>query len=212
MSDGSGSPRSTGGASMQSSMMTTKQYFLVNLSKFIVEIVGTAVLGIFYLMMGDKQVGLLLGMWVVTLFGVAISGAHFNPCITLVAMLRKNSTFGSRRLLGIIYIVAQFIGGILAASLARYLLHNSADHNNIAVSPMLKVVDDKFEYRNFSSLVSEVAGTAYYVFLIMICTDKKTQFSEDKVINCFIMSSSYIASRLMAGGIMVTGLYLGAEI
>jgi glycerol uptake facilitator-like aquaporin len=91
---------------MTSAMMTPKQYFLVNLSKFVVEIVGTIVMGIFYLTLGSSQAGLLLGFWIISLFGVAISGAHFNPAITLVAMLRKNSNFGSRRLLGIIYIVA----------------------------------------------------------------------------------------------------------
>ena len=47
----------------------------------------------------------VLGAWVITLFGVAISGAHFNPAVTVVFMLRKHSSFGSRRLLGILYIV-----------------------------------------------------------------------------------------------------------
>jgi len=69
-----------------------------------------------------------------------------------------------------------------------------------------------YSYRNTSALISECAGTAYFVFLIMICTDKKTQFSEDKVINCFIMAASYIASRLMAGGPMVTVMYSMKEI
>ena len=105
-SEGSGSPRSSGNASLTSTMMTKKQYVLVNMSKFIVELVGTMVLGIFYLTIGDSQAGILLGFWIINLFGSAISGAHFNPCITLVAMLRKNSNFGSRRLLGVIYLVA----------------------------------------------------------------------------------------------------------
>ena len=69
-----------------------------------VEDVGTAVLGTFYLLMGNKQSGMLLGAWVITLFGVAISGAHFNPAVTVVFMLRRHSGFGSRRLLGILYI------------------------------------------------------------------------------------------------------------
>ena len=100
-------PGSPGKYSLNSSNLTVQQYFFVNLSKFIVEMIGTAVMGIFYLMIGDQQVGLLLGMWVLTLFGEAISGAHYNPAITLVFMLRKNSrTFGSRRLKGIFYIVA----------------------------------------------------------------------------------------------------------
>jgi glycerol uptake facilitator-like aquaporin len=99
------SPPGSPGASMTSSMLTTKQYIMVNLSKFVVEVVGTAVLGTFYLLMGNKQAGMLLGAWVITLFGVAISGAHFNPAVTVVFMLRKHSSFGSRRLLGILYIV-----------------------------------------------------------------------------------------------------------
>lgn len=69
-------------------MLTPKQYFLVNISKFIVEMVGTMMIGIFYILMGNEQTGILLGFWVVTLFAESISGAHFNPGITLVFMLR----------------------------------------------------------------------------------------------------------------------------
>ena len=39
--------------SMGSDMLTPKQYFLVNLSKLVVEMVGTFVLGTFYTLMGD---------------------------------------------------------------------------------------------------------------------------------------------------------------
>jgi len=129
MSDGSPTS-SQENASHGSSNLSTKQYFLVNLSKFVVEIVGTGVLGFFYIMMGDKQVGILLGMWVVTLFGQAISGAHFNPAVTLVFMLRKNSSFGSRRLLGIIYIAGQLLGGIAAALISSFLAEGDYDEND----------------------------------------------------------------------------------
>lgn len=67
---------------------------------------GTFVIGVFYLTIGDSQAGFLLGVWIINLFGVAISGAHFHPGITLVTMLRRNSSFGTRRLRGVIYIVA----------------------------------------------------------------------------------------------------------
>jgi hypothetical protein len=40
----------------------------------------------------------------------------------------------------------------------------------------------------------------------MICTDKKTQFSQDRVINCFIIAASYVSSRLIAGGSLVTNI------
>ena len=42
------------GGSLESNQLSTKQYFLVNLSKFVVEMLGTAVLGTFYLLMGDS--------------------------------------------------------------------------------------------------------------------------------------------------------------
>lgn len=47
-------PGSPGRYSLNSSNLTIKQYILVNLSKFIVEMIGTAVLGIFYLNIGDQ--------------------------------------------------------------------------------------------------------------------------------------------------------------
>lgn len=52
-------------------------------------------------------------------------------------------------------------------------------------------------------MISEVVGSFVFIFLFMLCTDKKTQYSNDKVINCFIMSSAYISARLMAGGCFV---------
>jgi len=207
-SDGSG-----GHQSLTSNMMTTKQYILVNLSKFVVEIVGTAVLGVFYLLMGDQQAGMLLGVWIITLFGVAISGAHFNPAVTVVFMLRRNSSFGSRRLFGILYIVAQFLGGFLAAVVSLFIIHGA--NNNVAVSPIvtISIPEDsetaELSFNWFSATISELVGSFMFVFLFMLCTDKKTQFSEDKVINCFIIGAAYVASRLIAGGPMVTVLYPG---
>lgn len=41
----------------------------------------------------------------------------------------------------------------------------------------------------------------------MISTDNKTRFSTDQVINCFIIASSYIASRLIGGGSLITAIY-----
>ena len=54
--------------------------------------------------------------------------------------------------------------------------------------------------------MSEAVGTFIFVFLFMLSTDPKTQFSKDKVINCFIIAAAYCAARLMSGGTLVTGL------
>ena len=128
------SPPGSPGAnnSLTSNQMTMKQYVLVNLSKFIVEMAGTAVMGVFYLTVGDQQAGMLLGFWIITLFGVAVSGSHFNPAVTLVIMARKNSNFGSRRLLGVMFIVAQMLGGLIAAAVSIFILEGSS----VAVSPV----------------------------------------------------------------------------
>jgi glycerol uptake facilitator-like aquaporin len=53
-------------------------------------------------------------------------------------------------------------------------------------------------------MISEALASFVFIFLFMLCTDKKTQYSDDKVINCFIMSASYCAARLMGGGGLVT--------
>ena len=85
-------------------------------------------LGLFYILMGDEQTGMLLGFWVITLFAEAISGAHFNPAVTFVFMLRKNSPLGQRRLKGIIYIIGQLCGGILAGLFALIIQGNVSIH------------------------------------------------------------------------------------
>ena len=65
-------------------------------------------------------------------------------------------------------------------------------------------IDDPDKKKNFASYISELIGTFYFVFLFMICTDSKTMFSDDRVINCFMIASAYVASRLVGGGPMVS--------
>jgi glycerol uptake facilitator-like aquaporin len=186
---------------MESSALTFKQYALVNLSKCIVEFAGTAVIGVFYLLMGNSQAGVMLGYWIITLFGVSISGAHYNPAITVAVMLRNNSNFGSRRLKGLLYIASQILGGIVAAIASEILVESNA--GDLVVQPMYSETSFP-DQKGFAAIVSEATGAFVLVFLFMICTDKKTQYSNDKVVNCFIIAAAYCAARLMAGGYLVT--------
>ena len=127
-------PGSPGGRSTGSSNLSARQYFCVNLSKFVIEMVGTAMFTMFFYMLNGRYSSMLLSYWVITLFGMGISGAHFNPCITLAQMVRKSSSFGRRRLLGIIYLVAQFCGGLIAAC-AIVLLLKGDSNDRVNVMP-----------------------------------------------------------------------------
>jgi glycerol uptake facilitator-like aquaporin len=57
-----------------------------------------------------------------------------------------------------------------------------------------------------SAIISETMGTFFFVVIFLISTDKATKFSQDKVVNCFIIASSYIAARILSGGMLVTGV------
>lgn len=65
--------------------------------------------------------GLLLGMFVTIMFSARISGSHFNPCITLSFMFGNVKQGKFDRILGVLYIVAQFSGAILGCIFAKFL-------------------------------------------------------------------------------------------
>lgn len=97
------------------------------------------------------------------------------------------------------------MGGIIASIISIFLAESNytdSDNKHTLATPML---DSELNPKSFSSFISEIVGSFVFVFMFMLCTDKKTQFSRDKVINCFIIASSYISARLMSGGKMVTG-------
>ena len=63
--------------------------------------------------------GLLLGMFVTIMFSARISGSHFNPCITLGYMVGNVKQGKFDRVLGFLYILAQFAGAFLGSIFAR---------------------------------------------------------------------------------------------
>jgi len=172
------------------------------MAKMIVEFMGTAMIGVFYILLSDRQVGMLFGFWIITLFGFSISGSHFNPAITLALMLRSNSPFGedtNHRLLGVLYIIAQILGAVVSNVICDFLVGGGL---SLYVSP---IVGRGGEPKEFAALISEVIGSFVFISLFMMSIDKETQFSRDKVVITFTMASSYIGSRLMSGGSLITG-------
>lgn len=117
-------------------------------------------------------------------------------------MLRRDSPFGvgtNHRFLGILYIFAQLGGGIVTSLICNFLTDSNL---LLVVSP---VVDSNGETKVFAALISEIIGTFALITLFMLSIDPHTQFTKDKVVTTFCLSASYIGSRLMAGGSLITG-------
>ena len=62
---------------------------------------------------------MLLGFFVLLIFGAKVSGSHYNPAVTLAFMFRRDTGKFSR-MLGIAYILFQFIGAFFGGLLAFF--------------------------------------------------------------------------------------------
>jgi MIP family channel proteins len=109
---------------------------------------------------------LLFGL--VVMFGV-VSGGHFNPAVTLAAMAIKRIS----AIDGVIYMLAQFSGGVLGALLCKGLLldEGRATHYGAAtVSGLLA--------GNFQGAIVEAIGTFCLVLVILAAVFSKKSFKE----------------------------------
>jgi glycerol uptake facilitator protein len=185
------------------------------MSWFLAELLGTAIL----VYLGDAVVANVIlrqtkgfgGGWIVITFGWAFavavpvlmfgpfSGAHFNPAITIG--LAITGSMGIWQVLG--YIAAQFIGGMLGATLvwAQY-----KDHLDITNDPptVLGVFATGPAIRNvFRNFLSEFLGTFMLVIAIL---GIGSTFSGPTASD----SSAIALKALSVGGIILAlGLSLG---
>jgi MIP family channel proteins len=109
---------------------------------------------------------LLFGL--IVMFGV-VSGGHFNPAVTLAAMVIKRIS----AIDGAIYMLAQFSGGVLGALLCKGLLldEGRATHYGAAtVSGLLA--------GNFQGAIVEAIGTFCLVLVILAAVFSKKSFKD----------------------------------
>jgi glycerol uptake facilitator-like aquaporin len=69
---------------------------------------------------GGGFLALWLGFFILLIFSARISGSHYNPCVTLAFMLRKDAG-RFNRWIGIAYMIFQTAGGFLGALFAYYV-------------------------------------------------------------------------------------------
>jgi hypothetical protein len=135
--------------------MSCCQMLKFSLSKLVMEFTGTLLLTMFF--STNSSTIILLGLWILNIFFMKISGSHFNPAVTLAFMLRKDDLKMPWKI-GFSYMVAQMLGGFVGALLLNFYTLELAE---------LSYVGDLF----FRCLSQELLVSYVYVFFFLTSTD-----------------------------------------
>jgi MIP family channel proteins len=136
-------------------------FFITSVVVLFVSTGEQATFGSDFAVIGLVHAFLLFGL--IVMFGV-VSGGHFNPAVTLAAMVIKRISAVD----GVIYMLAQLSGGVLGALLCKGLLldEGRATHYGAAsVSPLLG--------GNFQGAIIEAIGVFCLVLVILAAVYSK---------------------------------------
>ena len=97
-------------------------------------------------------------MFVTIMFSARISGSHFNPCITLSYMIGNVKIGKFDRILGFLYIAAQFAGAFIGCIFAKIFQGGNKD-----LRPELGVDKDDM----FQTVILEILGSFFFVFMYL---------------------------------------------
>ena len=165
----------------------------VNLRKTITEAVGTATLLLVVIGSGvmatnlSKDVGVQLTInsaatglilyILITLLG-PISGAHFNPVVTVIQLYKKNITAS----LAAAFLVAQLIGAVIGVALANFIFN-------------LPIIEISQKDRTGAELfVSEILATAGLVFIIFTAIAQKSEAKIPTLVGAYISAAYFFTS------------------
>lgn len=145
--------------------------------KFTAELLGTFVLVFFgcgaALISGGDYVatGLTFGLTVVVMaYAVGrISGGHFNPAVTLGAVLGGRLPWNQ---VGI-YVAAQLVGGLLAGAVLFGLMHGFEGFDAEGRMAQNAFGDAGSGYAWWAALLLEVVLTAVFLWVILAVTDER---------------------------------------
>ena len=162
-------------------------------TKVVAEFVGTALLvcivvgsGIMGTNLSSDMAVALLVNTASTVFGLAllilvlgpISGAHFNPAVTLVMLAKKSIALGQAAL----YSVAQVLGAIAGAILANVMFDQAA----IQFSDQARITAGTF--------VGEVIATAGLIVVILVFVSRKNDNHVAIAVAAWIGSAYFFTS------------------
>ena len=143
----------------------------------------------------DTGVGLTLNaisvvamLWILITTLGTISGAHFNPVVSLVMLYRKAISTTD----ALIYIILQIIGAILGATLANLMFEKTL----FAISEV-----DRTGYGN---VTGEVVATAGLIFFILLLVDTDRGNKIPTVVAAWIGSAFFFTSSTALANPAVT--------
>ena len=160
------------------------QTFKINLARLIYEFIGTLLLTMTFLTHGAGTGRILLALWILTVFCWKVSGSHFNPCISMAYIFRKD-TLGLPRLVAMFYMLVQTLGALCGALLMVWL---QEDLPPIGPSNQWKICAkpagcpgsaasvgsecynpsvDSTKHNQFRAILQEMLGSFIFVFFFM---------------------------------------------
>jgi aquaporin Z len=131
--------------------------------KYLVEFIGTffLVLTIGMVVLGKNDfaaLGIGVALMVMVYAGGHISGAHYNPAVTLAVLIRGKIATGEA--LG--YMIVQIIGGAVAALVVKYFMVESLQ-------------DAAPQANNMKAVIAEFLGTFALAYVVLnVATSKAT--------------------------------------
>lgn len=108
-------------------------------------------------------------LFVAIIIAAPMSGANFNPAITLSNCFRKESKYKWKLLP--VYLTAQLLGATIALLLSQII-------NDISIGPL--VPDDSFS-ECLRLILSEMVGTFFLVFFTLQISNPNTTFIENEL-------------------------------
>jgi len=130
--------------------------------KLITEFIGTMFLCLVVALSANAGLANLIAigsiLMVMVYAGGHISGAHYNPAVTVAVLLRGRINLNE----SILYWIAQIAGGIAAALIAKFVFQVSGDGSG-AVS----------ELGAMPALVAEILGTLALAYVVLNVTTSK---------------------------------------
>jgi len=128
------------------------------------------------LTINSAATGLILYI-LITLLG-PISGAHFNPVVTLIQFFKKNITAS----LTAAYLVAQISGAVIGVALANFIFN----------LPIIEI--SQKDRTGTDLLVSEILATTGLVFIIFTAIAQKSEAKIPVLVGAYISAAYFFTS------------------